>query len=240
MKQVTPDVWQVASPPIRMPGGVCMPLAATVLRLADRSLLVYSPIAFTPEQAAAIDALGEVKHIVGPSLYHHLHLRAASERWPAATLLGAPGLAAKRAGLAFHGELASGVDIDPAIDVEVVGGVPRINEVLLLHRPSGALVCADFLFHIAEPANWRTRFVLALMGVGRELEQSRMWKMLGRDRAATRASIDRVLGWPIATIVPAHGEPVTTSTANLAPKLARAYGGQVPTALPRVGGALSA
>jgi hypothetical protein len=229
MKPIAQDVWQVEGPPMRMAGGVYLPLAATVMRLADSSLLVYSPIAFTDEQVAAINAVGDVKHIVGPNLYHHLHLRAATERWPNAKLHGAPGLAAKREGLAFHSELSSTQTIDPAIEVEVVGGAPRINEALLLHRPSGTFVCADFLFNITEPANLRTRVVLSMMGSGgRELKQSRMWSFLARERAATRASVERVLSWPIATVALTHGAPVTMSTAALAPKLARAYGGAVP------------
>src|SRR5687767_1651908 len=114
MKPIAQDVWQVEGPQMRMSGGVYLPLAATVMRLADGSLLVYSPIAFTDEQVAAINAVGDVKHIVGPNLYHHLHLRAATERWPHAKLHGAPGLAAKREGLAFHSELASDATIDPA------------------------------------------------------------------------------------------------------------------------------
>lgn len=233
LKPVASDVWQVPGPAMRMAGGVHMPLAATVLRLADRSLLVYSPIAFTDEQAAAIDAQGAVRHIVGPNLFHHLHLRAAAERWPGAALHGAPGLAAKRPNLRFDSELTSGSTPDASVDIEVIGGAPKINETLLFHRPSGTLVCADFLFNVTEPANLRTRFALFVMGVGgRTLEQSRLWKMLARERSATRASIERVLGWPIATIAPTHGEAVTIGPQALEPKLERSYGGRVAPALP--------
>lgn len=232
MKPIAPDVWQVAGPPLRMPGGVQMPLASTVVRLSDRSLLVYSPIAFDDTQAAAIDAEGQVAHVVAPNLFHHLHVRAAMERWPRATLHGAPGLAAKCKNLTFHRELgASGAVIDASIDVEVVGGAPKINEALLFHRPSGTLVCADFVFNITEPANLRTRVVLAMMGVGgKRLMQSRFWKFLARDRAATRASIERVLGWPITTIAPTHGAAISMSSATLAPRLERSYGGRVAAA----------
>jgi hypothetical protein len=232
MNQVAPDVWQVPGAAMRMAGGVYMPLASVVMRLADRSLLVYSPVAFSDEQAAAIDAQGPVKHLVGPNLYHHLHLRAAADRWPGAAVHGAPGLAAKRSNLTFDNELGS-ASLDPNVDVEVIGGAPRINEAVLFHRPSGTLVCADFLFNVTEPANLRTRFALAMMGVGgKQLMQSRLWKLLARDRSAARASIDRLLGWPIATIAPVHGPAVSMSAATLAPKLSRSYGGRVATALP--------
>jgi len=228
MKPIVTDVWHVSAPAMRMPGGARMPLASTVLRLADRSLLVYSPVAFTDEQAAAIEGEGEVAHVVAPNLFHHLHVRVALERWPRATLHGAPGLATKRSNLTFHRELSSAAPIDDTVDVEVIGGAPKINETVLFHRPSGTLVCADFLFNVTVPPNLRTRAVLAMMGTGgRRLAQSRLWKLLVRDRGATRASIERILGWPIETVVPAHGEPVSLTAAALAPHLARSYGGRV-------------
>lgn len=212
---------------MRMPGGVHMPLASTVIRLADRSLLLYSPIKLDDDQAAAIDAEGQVAHIVAPNLFHHLYVKAAHERWPKAKLHAAPGLAAKRSDLPFAGDLGN-APLDPSVDVEVIGGAPKINEAILFHKPSRTLLVADFLFNVTNPANLRTRFALSVMGVGgRELKQSRMWSMLSKDKSAVRASIDRVLRWPIATIVPVHGEPVAITSEALAPKLKRAYKGAV-------------
>jgi hypothetical protein len=209
---------------MRMPGGVHMPLASTLLRLADGSLLLYSPVTLDDAQAAAINALGTVKHIVAPNLYPHLYLKAAHARWPSATVHAPPGLAAKRADVMIGNELTSGA-LD-GVDVEVIGGAPKINEVVLFHRASGAMLVADFLFNVTEPANARTRFVLALMGTGgKQLKMSRIWRFLGKDRPALRASIDRVLTWPIASVVPVHGEAMTITPTELAPKLKPAYKG---------------
>jgi hypothetical protein len=212
---------------MRMAGGVHMPLNMTVLRLADRSLLLYSPIKLDDEQAAAINALGEVRHIVAPNLFHHLYVKAAHERWPSATIHAAPGLKEKRSDLAIKHDLGV-APIDSSIDVEVVGGAPKINEAIVFHKPSGAMLVADFMFNVTEPANLRTRFALSMMGVGgRELKQSRLWSFLTKDKTAARASIDRMLGWEIATIVPVHGGPVAMTASALAPKLKRAYKGTV-------------
>jgi hypothetical protein len=232
VKPIAAGVWQVDGPGLRMAGGVVMPLSSTVLRLADRSLLLYSPVKLDDAQAAAIAAEGEVSHIVAPNLFHHLYVSAAAARWPKAAIHGPPGLAAKRSDVAFSHELRS-ASIDGSVDVELVGGAPRINEVVLFHRPSGALLCADFMFNVTKPANLRTRFALSMMGVGGgELKQSRLWRLLARDRAAARASIDRMLSWQITTVVPVHGDAVTLTPATLAPKLSRSYGGRVTPALP--------
>src|SRR5262249_47128444 len=106
----------------------------------------------------------------------------------------------------------------------------RLDETVLFHRPSSTLVCADFAFNITAPANLRTRLVLAMMGAGgRTLKQSRAWRFLRGDRATIRASIDRILAWPIERIAPAHGEPTNIDAAALAAVVTRAYGGAVKT-----------
>jgi hypothetical protein len=223
---IATDVWHLPAAPLKLPGGVRMPLASTVIRLPDRSLLLYSPVALDDAAVAALASVGEVAHIVAPSLLHHLWAKPALDRFPRAVLHGTPGLAAKRTDLPIERELGAP---DPAwsgaVDVVVIGGAPRLNEAVLFHRPSGTLVCADFVFNVTNPANLRTRFVLRMMGVaGRHLAQSRVWKLAVRDRAAARTTIDRVLSWPIERVSPVHGEPVAIDSAAFAPVVERAYG----------------
>lgn len=215
-----PDLWHLPAAPVRLPGGAQLPLATIVIRLADDGgLLLYAPAALDDAQAASIDALGAVTHLVAPCLYHHLHVAAAVARWPTATVHGAPGLAAKRPDLTIHHELGAPA-WGGAIDVELIRGAPAINETVLFHRPSGTLVCADFVFHITQPANLRTRMMLALTGTGgRELRQSRIWRFAVKDRPAARASIERILAWPIEQLAPVHGEPLALDSPTLAARL---------------------
>jgi hypothetical protein len=224
---ISPDVWHLPADALRLPGGVRMPLASTVIRLPDRSLLLYSPVALDEAKATALAGLGEVAHIVAPSLLHHLWAKPAHDRFPRAMLHGAPGLAAKRADLGSLRELG---EPDPAwgnaLDVAVIAGAPRINEAVLFHRASGTLLCADLMFNVTQPANMMTKLVLRMMGVGgRRLAQSRVWKFAVRDRASARTSLDRLLAWPIERVAPVHGDPVALAGAALAPVLTRSYGG---------------
>jgi len=225
---IAPDVWQVPVAPPKLRLGLRLPLASSLFRLADRSLLLYSPVPLDDGMTAAIAAEGEVAHIVAPNLSHHLHAKAALERFPRATLHGAPGLAAKRTDLKIDRELGTP---DPAwkdaFDVAIIDGAPRLNEALLFHRPSGTLACADFMFNVTQPANFMTKLILSMGGTGsRQLAQSRVWNMLVRDRTAARASIDRVLAWPIQRVAPVHGDAIEIAVADLAPKLRRSYGGR--------------
>jgi hypothetical protein len=232
LTRVFDDVWQLEGAPLRMPGGARLPIRSTVVRLPDRSLVLYSPVKLADADAAAIDALGEVAHLVAPNRFHHLFLGAAAARWPRATVHGAPGLAAKRADLTFHREL--GRDVEPAwqgaLEVEAIAGVPRMSEVVIHHGPSGALICCDLVFHIGRPANFASRMAFGMMGVGGErLAQSRVWRLLRNDRAAARRSIERVLSWPIQGVVPTHGAAYVAPDAAvvLAGCMTRICGGAI-------------
>ncbi|NVB76916.1 MAG: DUF4336 domain-containing protein [Kofleriaceae bacterium] len=235
MRTVAPGIWHIPYAPVKLFGGVRMPISSTVFRLPDRTLLLYSPGDIDDIQAKELAVLGDVSHIVAPSLLHHLYVGHAAQRWPQAKLHAAPGLAAKRPDIKFHREL--GRDPDPAwgdaIDVEVVAGTPSFNEAVLFHRPSGTLSVADFVFNVTKPANFATRFVLAMTGTGgRELRQSRLWRFAVKDRAAARGSIDRILAWPIQHVLPVHGEAIDIDASRLAARLGRSYGAMPVVQLP--------
>jgi hypothetical protein len=172
-----------------------------------------------------------VAHLVVPSLLHHLFAEAATRRWPRAMVHAAPGVERKQPGLRIDRELPG--QGWPGLEAELVGGTPKLNEVVLFHRPSGTLVCADLFFHVTHPENLRTRLVLALAGTGGgQLAQSREWSFARKDRAAARASVERILGWPIARVAMCHGGATPIDAAGLAPRMARLYGGPVPLGPP--------
>jgi hypothetical protein len=229
LKPLGPDVWHLpASEPVRLPGGLRLPLASTVVRLTDRSLLLYSPIALDDAAVAALAAEGEVAHIVAPSLLHHLHAKAAMERFPRATLHVTTGLAVKNPTLASGreiGDTGAGAGWGEVIEAQLIAGAPKLAETVLFHRPSGTVMCADLVFNVTAHANLMTRMILGMTGTGgKQVAQSRMWSYGVRDRPAARASLDRVLAWPIQRMSPCHGEPAAIDSPTLASKLARAYG----------------
>ena len=195
MESIADGVWQIRGPSLRFVGGVKVPSRSTVVRLHDGELLVYSPIAEMP----GVDELGRVAHIVEPNRLHHRFLAAARERWPAATVH------ARELRLA-----------DPAIEAVHIDGVPKIDETVLFHRPSGTLVVADFVFNMTAE-NFVSRIGFALTGVGgTRVAQSREWRWARKDKAAARASVERVLAWPIQRVAFCHGEPVAIDAAGLA------------------------
>lgn len=205
MKPLADGVFTRAAPLALL--GAEMGTRMTVLQVGD-GLILYSPVKVDDALAAEIDQLGEVRWIVAPNLFHHLYARRAKERWPDAELLVAPGLLEKSQ------RLTGGQVLDAAsppeawrgvVDVHLVGGMPKLNELVLYHRDARALVVCDFLFNLNEGGGW-TRTFLSIMGAYGGPRQSRLLRSVMRDKDAVRASRDIMLGWDFDALSLTHGD----------------------------------
>jgi hypothetical protein len=194
---------------MRFPGGVHLPSRMTIIRLPSGDLLLHSPVPIDDALAAELAQLGPVAHVVAPSLFHHLFVQKALDRYPHALLTAAPGLAEKRAELPVADVLAD--DPPPAwegvIDQALIRGAPRLNEVAMLHRPTGTLIVSDLVFNVRNPQSWSTALALRMMGTHGRLRQSRAWHLYTKDRAEVRSSVEKLLSWEFDRVLPGHGDP---------------------------------
>lgn len=210
LRPIATDLWTLDAD-LRLPGGFTLPVRTTVVRLPDGGLWIHSPVRLSDADAQAIEALGPVRHLVAPSLLHHLFLGEAAARWPDATTWGAPGLARKRPDLRIDHTLTDGAPPwGDALDAVHVAGAPGIAETVFLHRPTRSLICTDLVFHVRTTASWLTPWVLRLTGTWGRLAQSRAWWFAIRDRAAAAAAADRLLAWDFDRVIMAHGEVIDT------------------------------
>jgi hypothetical protein len=204
---VAPDLWTVEHP-LRFPGGVQLPARMTIVRLSDGDLLLHSPVPIDDTLAAELSALGPVAHVVAPNLFHHLFVSKALARYPQALLTAAPGLAEKRPRLPVADVLSD--EPPPAwegiLDQVLIRGAPRLNEVAMLHRPSGTLIVTDLVFNVRQPKGWATSLALRMMGTHNRLRQSRAWHLYIKDRQEARKSVEKVLSWEFDRVLPGHGE----------------------------------
>ena len=207
------------------PLGVRMPLRGTIVRLANGDLWVHSPTPLTPELGAAVDALGPVRHLVGPSRLHHVSLSSWSARYPAAQLWATPELAKKRSDLSFAGHVPGTPPAPWAAEIEPlsIDGAPGIGEAVFFHRASRTMICTDLLFNIRRPATRMTAFLLTLMGTRGRFAMSRVWRRYGKDRGALKASVERLLAWDFTRVVPAHGDVFEAADARDATRAALAW-----------------
>jgi hypothetical protein len=210
LETIADKVWGVRSS-LKTGLGAVFPLRATVVRLADGGLWIHSPVRFSDAEAAEIDALGPVRHIVAPNAFHHLYAGDAAKRWPQATLSKAPPLVKKRPDLAPANVLGEGAPAwsTDEIDLVELAGAPMVREFAFFHRASGALMLTDSAFNITEPATTWSGIWFRMTGAYKVFTQSRIYAMVIKDKAAAAAAGRRVLEWPIRVVVPCHGECVT-------------------------------
>ncbi len=210
LTRVADGVWAVAAP-LRFMGLFAIGTRMTIVRAGD-GLVVHSPIALDDALKTAIDALGPVRHVVAPNAFHHLHAGEAIEAWPYAQLLAPAALRKKRKDLRIDAELESGPPGAWGGDLQLhpIGG-SMLNETVLFHAPTGTLVASDLLENFVHVEDAFTRQYLKLGGVYGKPGWHRLLRFVYRDRAAARASLERVLDLDLERIVIAHGDVVTTT-----------------------------
>ena len=180
----------------------------TIVGLRGEKLLLHSPVPITTGLLADIEPLGEVRAIVAPSRYHHLHVRSASEAFPRARVYGAPGLAKKRKDLKLDGVLEEEAPEDWAGDLEqtMVGGIPILSEFAFFHPASHSLILTDLCFNYPATGSGVPRLYRKLAGVDGKFAVELCVRLFVRDRKALRSSCDRIIEWDFDRVVVAHGE----------------------------------
>jgi hypothetical protein len=208
-----PEIWVVNRPlPIRAVGDIGSRM--TVMRFADGSLMLHSPVDLDGDLLELLQRMGEVRWLIGPSKSHHLFLGAYRDAFPNTILCGAPGLAEKRKDLRFDHVLAAGPPPPgwpEEVQMELVEGAPWMNEIAFLHRPSRALLVTDLVFNVERGLENRARVFHWLVGATGRFGPHRLIRFGMRDRRAARRSLDRILAWDFDQVVMSHGSVVRSS-----------------------------
>jgi len=205
--------------------GFPYPTRMAVVRLADASAWVWSPVALTDELANAVEAIGPVRHIVSPNKIHHLFMAEWAERWPEARVYAPPGLAIRRPDLRFDAEL--GDEPDPAwatdIDQVIFRGSLFMEEVVFFHRDSGTAVICDLIQRHPEATmtGWKGMLMRLDSLVGDNGSTPREWRASFIRRSKARAAREKLLSWKPDRLLIAHGDCVRTGAASVIEKALR-------------------
>jgi hypothetical protein len=180
----------------------------SVVRLSGDRLWLHSPVALGPALRAQLDALGRVSYAVAPNRVHHLYAGDVAKAYPGARLWIAPGLERKRPDLAHEAVLGDDAPPEWRGEIEQVffRGRPYENEVAFFHRASRTLLLCDLAFHFGPRSAAPTRLLMKLLRSYGRLGPSKLDPLLIRDRAAARASLERILAWDFDRVVVAHGD----------------------------------
>lgn len=210
LRQLADDLWIADRPQAFY--GLAIGARMTVVRLAGGRLLLHSPVTLDAELRRELDGLGRVAYAVAPNRLHHLYAGAVADAYPGARLWLAPGLERKRPDLVHEALLGDLAPEEWGAEVEQVlfRGRPFENEVAFCHLASRTLILCDLAFNFGPRAAPATRLVMKLLGGYGRLAPTRLDPLLIRDRAAARASLERILSWDFERIIVAHGEVLET------------------------------
>lgn len=204
--ELSKNIW-IAERPQRF-YGLEVGTRMTVIRLADGSLLLHSPVSLDPRLRRELDSIGRVRFTVAPNRVHHLHAGEVAEAYPEARLWVAPELERKRPDLVFVAVLGDEAPAEWKDEVDQVffRGRPYENEVVFLHRASRTLILCDLAFNFGPRAAAPTRLLMRLLRSYGRFGPSRLDPLLIRDRRAARISLERILAWDFDRVVVAHGD----------------------------------
>jgi hypothetical protein len=151
-----------------------------------------------------------VAHLYAPNLYHHLRVGEWAAAFPGARVHAPAGLGKKRPDLRI--DRVHGTEPEPAfagvVDEVRIEGF-RLEESVLVHRPTRTLVVADLVHNIGRPQELWTKLYAGAMGFYDRVALSRMIRWAAfHDRAAARRSLDELLALPFDRLVVGHGAPL--------------------------------
>lgn len=223
LEPIAEEVWAMVQPFGMM--GLDAMLRMTVIRLADGTLFVHSPIDLTRECRHLIKAIGgPVSHIVIPnnSPEHWYFVPQWALVFPEANIHVAPGLQrhwSTNEGMfgevRVHAVLSDAAPAEWSSEIEqALLDDPLFKEVVFHHRPSGVLLTSDTAFAIEDGllhgSNEFTQFAAQsaaeIAGVRNKLGCPGFVKVaLELNHPELERWVKRVMSWDFELIVPAHG-----------------------------------
>ncbi|MEE4251210.1 MAG: DUF4336 domain-containing protein [Alcanivoracaceae bacterium] len=205
---VAPDLW-VTSIPHRFIG-LHLGTRMTVIRLASGALVLHSPVPVSDALRREIEAIGPVRHIICPNLFHHVYAADAKAAFPDALLHGPEKLQRKRKDLKFDAVLSDVPHPDwqgELLPLTVQGSM--LQETLFYHPASKTLISCDLVENFSHCDHTPTRWYLQAGGIFGKVGWHPLLRMVYLNRRKARQSIEQLFEWPFERVILAHGDVIT-------------------------------
>jgi len=225
LSPLSDNLW-TANGSLRFPG-VEFGCRMTVIRLSTGGLVLHSPVHLSDALRDEINKLGEVKFLVAPNRFHHLHIKDYAALYPEAEVWGAPGLPEKRRDIKFDRVLEDGSPISPEGEIRyfLFLGLPALNEVVFYHPDSKTLILTDLLFNYSGDLPWGLKLVTKTVGVYGAPNVSRLIRyFILKDRRQARESARRVMALDFDRLILSHGDIVETGAKEVVSKAFQCFG----------------
>ena len=212
LKRFAKDIWIANGPVVRFLG-ISFPTRMIVVRLGDGSLWVNSPVAATRDQAAQLEDIGPVAHLVSPTPLHDWRLEQWASFFPRAQVW-------KACALDDATPAAWKADIDqPRFRGSIV-----LSETEFFHKPSRTLIMGDFIQNYASERGRPLVNALKRLGgvLGGGSPRDLRFSFVGRRRRRLgEESLRKILWWDFDKIIIAHGDLTVNNARAL---VERAFG----------------
>lgn len=218
LRQIDRNLWVAEQPQKYL--GLEVGTRMTVIGQSDNSLVLISPIKIDSELDRQLTALGTVKYLVAPNLFHYLYLTHCQQIYPQAETIAPPGLASKQPNLKIDKTLTQDmIGFDSELEYVLLAGfgvfvppkIAVVNEVVFYHPASKTLIITDSAFNFDRSFPVVTQLAARVIGSYKTLKPSWLEKIAVRDKHKLKKSIDRILNWDFQRIIMAHGQIIDSN-----------------------------
>jgi len=213
LKQIAADLWTVEGPNITFAGAE-MNTRMTVAKLSNGELWVHSPISYTADTAAALDAIGgSVCALVAPNKFHHLYIAQWLTKHPDARVFAERSLQAKVPSLGQADTLTNSTPelYAQEIDQVVFSGNRFFEEVVFFHKASRTLVFTDLMVNLrTDDMKLLPKLFLRLEGVVYPNGGvPNLFRWFTGEKYKAQAALAVIRRWAPQQIILCHGEMFT-------------------------------
>jgi hypothetical protein len=182
----------------------------TLLRLADRRVVIHSAAPFTEQNIADIRRFGDPAWLIDATLMHDTFAQEGHAALPDLPYFAPEGFA-KPSGVSTQSLSSPPPDWSGEIEVLRIDGT-RKREHALFHRRSRTLVVADLFFSLpAGTKGWPrffARHIMRLPQAPRLFGVISFFRFMICDKRAFQSSMHALLQWDFEKVIVAHWEPV--------------------------------
>ncbi len=212
----------------------------TLIRLRSGKVVIHSTAPFSPEDVAAIRALGEAGWLLDGILRHDTFAKEGREAFPGIPYLAPEGFS-EVVGFPTEPIMPAPVEWDGELLALEIQGAPEARDTALLHVPSRTLILTELVFNFGnqEPV-WTELLLRVAVGGEHHPGMSRPLKAGVKDEAAFKSSIATILSWDFDRVIVGHGDVIDfAAKQNCARRWGpRGFRDRGPTRLEKQSGAL--
>jgi len=180
----------------------------TLIRLRSGKVAIHSTAPFTPDDVAAIRALGEPGWLLDGILRHDTFAKEGRAAFPEIPYLAPEGFS-EVVGFATATIVPPPIEWDGELLALEIQGAPEARDTALFHVPSRTLILTELVFNFGSDKRLWTELLLRV-AVGGEHHpgMSRPVKAGVRDEVAFKSSLATILGWDFDRVVVGHGDVI--------------------------------